>query len=127
MAVRREVALPNLLPAVAAPLVHPRLRRVRQLPARAHPVQVLALVGPLVARAVLEARVGGREAVGPVLRVGREVGVPDEVGPGDGAGDGVGRFAGWEVLVSLVCLFWRGRGDGGCLGCGSGGRWIGLG
>lgn len=128
MAVGLEVAVPDLLPAVRAPLVHPRLRRVRQPPARAHPVQVLALVGPLVARAVVEARVGGREAVGPVLRVGGEVGVPDEVGPGDGAGDGVGGFAGWEVVGQFGC-FSRGGGgmDGNCLGCGFGGRWIGLG
>lgn len=76
MSITREIPVPNLLPAVVAPLVHPPLRRVGELAPRADPVQVLAFVGPLVARAVVETVVGGREAVGPVLRVVGEVGIP---------------------------------------------------
>ena len=73
MPVRAEIPLPDLLPAVVARLVDPRLGRVGEGPAGAGPVEVFALVGPLVAGAVVQTVVGGGEAVGPVLRVGGEV------------------------------------------------------
>lgn len=94
MAIALEIAVPDLLPAVVTLLVDPVLRRVGEPAAAAHPVEVLALVGPLVAGAMVEAGVGGCEAVGPVLGVGRERGVPGQVGAGDGAGDGVCGFTG---------------------------------
>ena len=77
MSIRLEIPLPNLLPVIRLLLVHPRLTRVGQRPPGTLPVQVLALVGPLVAGAVLQARVTGDEVVGPLLGVGDEFGVPD--------------------------------------------------
>ena len=76
MSVRPEIPLPDLLPAVVARLIDPRLGRVGEGPAGAGPVEVFALVGPLVAGAVVQTVVGGGEAVGPILRVGREGGRP---------------------------------------------------
>ncbi len=58
---------------------------------------------------MVEAVVGGREAVGPVLGVVGEVGVPGQRGPSDGAGDGGGGLPG--LVVDL---------EGGGLGGGEG-------
>ena len=71
-----QMPLDVLLPAVIAGLGDPGLGRVGEGPGRAGPVEVFALVGPLVAGAVVETVVGGREAVGPILRVGGEAGGP---------------------------------------------------
>ena len=76
VSVRPEIPLADLLPAVIARLVDPGLGGVGEGAAGAGPVEVLALVGPLVAGAVVQAAVGGGETVGPVLGVGGEVGGP---------------------------------------------------
>lgn len=65
--VRAKIALPDLLPAVVARLVDPGLRGVGEGPAGADPVEVFALVGSLVAGAMVQTVVGGREVVGPGL------------------------------------------------------------
>lgn len=90
MTVRAEVALSDLLPAVVARFVDPGLRRVGEGPAGANPVEVFALVGSLVAGAVVQTVVGGREVVGPGLGRGGEVAGPAQRGAGDARGGGAG-------------------------------------
>ena len=62
---------------IRRPLIHPPLTRVRQRAARAHPVQILPLTGPLGAGAVLETGISRGEILGPLFGGGDEVGVPD--------------------------------------------------
>lgn len=102
MPVALEIALPNLLPVIGLALIDPALARIRQRPARARPVQVFPLTGPLGAGAVLEAGVPRGEVVRPFFGGGGEARVPDQVGPVDrgllgGCFAGLGTRDGWSV------------------------------
>ena len=88
MPIAPEIPLPDLLPMIRLPLIHPRLARIRQGPAGTRPVQVLSLAGSLVAGAMLEAGVSRDQMLRPLLRRGGEVGVPDQVGTRDGGAFG---------------------------------------
>lgn len=83
MPIRPEIALADLLAVVRFHLVDPALAALCQhisIITATHPVQVLALPGPLVAGAVLQVFHLGGEVLGPFLGFGLEVRVPYEGG-----------------------------------------------
>ena len=83
MAISLKVALANLLPMIRLILIHPRLARIRQSPAGALPVQILALAWALSTGTMLETGVSGGEILRPLLCLGDEMRVPDQVGAVD--------------------------------------------
>ena len=78
------------------PLINPRLTPGRQRAPGARPVEILALIGSLIARTVLQTRVSVGEELRPFFGRGGEVRVPDEVWAVDG-GLLADCFAGWWV------------------------------
>lgn len=83
MPIRPEIPLADLLAVVRFHLVDPTLTALGQhIPvcAAAHPVQVLALPGPLVAGTVLQVLDLGGEVLGPFLGFGLEVRIPYKSG-----------------------------------------------
>ena len=94
MPIGLKIPLPDLLSMIHLPLINPRLTPSRQRAPRARPVEILALIGSLRTRTVLQTRVSVGKVVRPFFGRGSEVRVPDEVWAVDG-GLLADCFAGW--------------------------------
>lgn len=80
MAITPKIPFSDLLSMIVLLLVHPSLARIRHAAVRLAPVEVLACVRALVARAVLEALVCGSEMLSVRRSIVGELVVPDEGG-----------------------------------------------
>lgn len=83
-----KVTLPNLLAMIILLLIHPTLTCSLETAVRLAPVEILALVGALVAAAVLKTFIGAAEVLSIGSRLFGEVVVPLEIGAAMTAGLG---------------------------------------